>query len=314
MLKMEHFFYVIEVSKTGSINKAAENLYVSQPYLSSVLKELEGELGVTLFKRTHKGVTLTEAGEKFLKYSTEIEAVVTKVKNLKDSKDNLEEKLAISSIYSFTIMDIYHNFSKNPSHKTAHISYEETQNKYIPDKVASGKADVGIIFLDSINEKLYKEDMLKEGLTFVALSSEPLHIIVSLNHPLAESDSVSMKDLEPYSLIIEEYKKSPKGHLKDSSTYIDLFKNINIDSVHFDNNRSLMYYLTKSKVNFSVGMNCLNLSNPFVKAGELKYIPIKDLNIYLTVGVIYKRNLPMTDIKESFIKYLKATWQRDLTF
>ena len=72
MLKMEYFYYMKEVCQTGSINRAAENLYISQPYLSQTLKKIEQQLGVSLLKRSNKGISLTDAGKEFLNISKEI--------------------------------------------------------------------------------------------------------------------------------------------------------------------------------------------------------------------------------------------------
>lgn len=72
MLKMEYFYYMKEVCQTGSINRAAENLYISQPYLSQTLKKIEQQLGVPLLKRSNKGISLTDAGKEFLNISKEI--------------------------------------------------------------------------------------------------------------------------------------------------------------------------------------------------------------------------------------------------
>ena len=64
MLKMEYFYYMKEVCQTESINRAAENLYISQPYLSQTLKKIEQQLGVSLLKRSNKGISLTDAGKR----------------------------------------------------------------------------------------------------------------------------------------------------------------------------------------------------------------------------------------------------------
>lgn len=82
MLKLEHFQYVIEIARTGSISRAAEALYVSQPYLSMSLKELERELGVQLLARNNKGVRLTEAGTRFLDLARQVTDLVGRAKGL----------------------------------------------------------------------------------------------------------------------------------------------------------------------------------------------------------------------------------------
>ena len=64
--------YFITIAETKSLNKAADLLYVSQPSLTSAMKELEKELGITLFFRSGRGVTLTNDGAEFLLYARQI--------------------------------------------------------------------------------------------------------------------------------------------------------------------------------------------------------------------------------------------------
>ena len=64
--------YAVEVEKTGSISKAAENLYINQPRLSKAIRELENIYGITVFKRTSKGVVPTKNGEMFLDFAKKI--------------------------------------------------------------------------------------------------------------------------------------------------------------------------------------------------------------------------------------------------
>lgn len=57
-----HFKYAVEVERTGSITQAADNLYMAQPNLSKAIKELEDTLGITVFKRTSRGMVPTKKG------------------------------------------------------------------------------------------------------------------------------------------------------------------------------------------------------------------------------------------------------------
>ena len=64
-----HMKYAVEVARAGSINKAAEELYMAQPNLSRCIKELEADLGIAIFERSPKGMTLTPEGEGFIRYA-----------------------------------------------------------------------------------------------------------------------------------------------------------------------------------------------------------------------------------------------------
>ena len=68
-MTLQQIRYVAEIARHGTISKAAQELYITQPHLSSVLKELENELGITIFSRARKGVVLTEDGREFLHFA-----------------------------------------------------------------------------------------------------------------------------------------------------------------------------------------------------------------------------------------------------
>ena len=74
--------YAVEVAKFGSLNKASEVLLIAQPNLSRSIKELEGELGIVIFDRTSRGMTLTPEGEEFISYAKGILSQIEQVENI----------------------------------------------------------------------------------------------------------------------------------------------------------------------------------------------------------------------------------------
>lgn len=73
-MTLQQLHYIIGVSESGSFNKAAENLYVSQPSLTSAIKEVEKEFNISIFKRSSKGISLTQDGKEFIQYARQIYA------------------------------------------------------------------------------------------------------------------------------------------------------------------------------------------------------------------------------------------------
>ncbi|MBN2287351.1 MAG: LysR family transcriptional regulator [Tissierellales bacterium] len=306
MLKLEYFYYMVEISRTGTINKAAENLYISQPYLSLALKEIEAELEVTLFKRNNKGVTITDAGKKFLEYSYEIIALVNKAKSLRKNCDLKAQRLSITSMYAFTMLDLFHHFSAKNEYKECKITYEEMPNKFIVEKVFQGATDLGIIYTTSKDIELNQKEWNENGLSFVPLVSEPLFAVLNIHHPLAQFESVRFSQLHAYNMILEKIKQPNKNAPVENNPFPELFKNSNVNSIMFDNNRSLFYYLTKNNDCFTVGQKSLNLTNPFVQSGLLKYIPIDDLKVHMITGYMVNTGFDRFALENDFIDYIET--------
>ena len=88
----------LTVSETGSISKAADKLYISQPALSQQLKKMEKELEVDLFIRSNKGIDLTEEGKIVYKYFSMTEKLLQEMKKEIEDKKNNVKKIKISGV------------------------------------------------------------------------------------------------------------------------------------------------------------------------------------------------------------------------
>lgn len=300
-MKLEHLDYVIQVFQTGSISKAASNLYLSQPYLSSVLKNLEKELKITLFTRNEKGTILTAAGREFMSYATQINELVVKINNLVTlyPADDLDSLISIASIYSFTMMDIFNSFIEINPNTISRINYLEIPNDTIIDAVYTKHATIGFIFYaDCLEEKMLKS-LESKDMSFYCLVEEPVYVVVSKAHELYNSEFVNIKQLVPYPIIIN--KTEFDFHKKQFPEWFAANKKM---PAFLDNYRSIMYYLTISPNCFTVGQKSLNLTNPFVMSGQLKYIPVADSPYIMKTGCVMRNDTIQTGLLSEYLKHV----------
>ena len=111
-MNIAYLKYAIEIAKTGSINKAAENLFIAQPNLSRAIKELEASLGVEIFERTSKGMVLTADGEKLIQYSKNALSQFDEIENM-FTKDKIDtQAFSISVPRASYISHAFVQFSK----------------------------------------------------------------------------------------------------------------------------------------------------------------------------------------------------------
>ncbi len=307
MYKLEYFYYVSEIAKLGSINLAAQSLYISQPYLSLSLKKTEDIVGVKIFNRTNKGVVPTDVGKEFIKYCEEIIAIVDKSNNLKKEYNYEDHKFSITSMPSYTMLDLFHHFRDecDKEYKLAEISYEEVPNTYIAEMLAKGTTDIGIVYTISTKNDTELKNFEKMGLNFVPLIKEPLSAIISSNNPLFQKDEIYLEDLKNLDFLVENIKLTQTQSAVENNPFPEIFKTKVNNSLKFNNNRSMLYYLTKRSDCFCIGQKSLNLTNPFVDSGHLKYIPIMDLNIEFTTGYLTNENIDSSEIEEHFINYIE---------
>lgn len=136
----------LEVGRAGSINRAAQNLFMAQPNLSSTIRELEAEIGITLFKRSSQGVEVTHAGEQFLRQAADIVAQFDALESAYHSRDDsvsLSVTTARSSAISDRIARYLNDFAESGVPFRARIC--EATNMQVIEDVAAGNADIGIL-------------------------------------------------------------------------------------------------------------------------------------------------------------------------
>lgn len=307
MLKLEYFYYVLEIFKVGSINGAAQNLYISQPYLSLSLKKTEEILGIKIFHRTNKGVIPTMAGKEFIKYCNEIIESINKANNLRKKFSEENQDFSVTTMPSFTMLDLIHDFKdicKN-EYKSCNVTYNEVPNTFIAEKVMKGSTDIGLIYTTSTEHDIYMEKLKTMSLNFVPLVKEPLCAVVSKHNKLYSKDHIELNDLNEFDFLVEIidlYKNSPPV---ENNPFPEIFKSKGGPSLKFNNNRSMLHYLLKREDCYCIGQKSLNLTNPSVLSGELKYLPIQNLNVHLNLGYITNENLQSNDIQEYFIDFIE---------
>ncbi len=201
-MNLQQLQYVVEVEKYNSITKAAKNLFMGQPNLSKALKELETELGITLFKRTTKGVVSTEDGKQFLKYATNILAQITEIENYYKLSATSKIKLTLSAPRATYISNAFSTFLNELVNNTISpensldIHYKETSSTIAIDDVATGESSIGIIRYPKIYEQYFISMLKKNNLDYELLSQFDMDILVHKDHPLAKFDVIPFNKLD----------------------------------------------------------------------------------------------------------------------
>lgn len=192
-----HMKYAVEVAKLGSLNKAAETLLIAQPNISRSIKELEADLGITIFTRSAKGMVLTPDGEEFINYAKSILKQIDDIENLYKQTSPKKQKFSISVPRACYISAALAEFSKGIS-GTAEILYKETNSKRTIDNVLSGDYKLGIIRYAKNYDEYFKSMLEEKGLSYEIIADFSYVLIMSRENPLAERENVTFDDLSPY--------------------------------------------------------------------------------------------------------------------
>lgn len=200
-MTLQQLKYVTTIANIGSISEAAKRLFVSQPSLTKAIKELEKEMGITIFDRTNKGITVSKEGERFLGYARQVLEQAALLEEQYKSQSGGKKQFSVSTQhYSFAV-NAFVELLKGAGIDQYDVSLRETQTYEIIDDVAHMKSEIGLLYYNDFNRPVLEKLIHTNELTFTELFTAHPHIFIGKNHPLANEDVVSMDELEEYPYI-----------------------------------------------------------------------------------------------------------------
>ena len=221
--------YIITISETGSLNKAAEALYNSQPSLTNAVKELEKELGIIIFNRSGRGVTLTNDGTEFLMYARQIYGQYESVVEKYSEGGSYKKKFGVSTQhYSFAVkafVDMVQKFDVSEYE----FAIRETKTADVISDVSAMKSEVGVLYLSDFNRKALLKLLHSANLEFHHLIDCQAYVYLWKNHPLANEKSISYSQLAKYPcLSFEQGGNNSFYFAEEFLSMLDFPKNIQV--------------------------------------------------------------------------------------
>ncbi len=203
-MNIMHMKYAVEIAKAGSINKASDILLIAQPNLSRSVKELEADLGITIFDRSSKGMFLTPEGEEFIGYAKKILEQIDEVEAMYKTGLPEKQKFSISVPRSSYISDAFANFSILLSDKPAEIVYNETNSLNTINNILQSDYNLGIIRYSKSYDKYFKKFLDEKSLSYELISEFTPLLIVSADSELAKKPELKLSDLNSFIEIVHD--------------------------------------------------------------------------------------------------------------
>lgn len=190
-----HMKYAYEVAKAGSLSKASEALLVAVPNISRSIKELETGLGITIFDRTAKGMTLTLEGEEFMNYAKSILSQIDEVEKIYRDNTEKKKKFSISVPRANYISEAFVNFSNTLGKEPVEVFYKETNSQRTIHNLTERDYKLGIIRYAENYDKYFKEMMKEKDLVSEMVTKFSYSLLMSADNPLAKKDNITFNDL-----------------------------------------------------------------------------------------------------------------------
>lgn len=190
-----HMKYAVEVAKTGSINKAADALFIAQPNLSRSIRELESDLGITIFDRSIKGMTLTSEGEEFIRYAAKVLQQIDNIEKMYKEPAPARQRFSISVPRASYIADAFAQFSRQITEDPAEIYYMETNSSRAIRNILQEEFHLGIIRYAAVYDKYFKAVLDEKGLYGELVAEFQYVLIMSRECRIAQKEDIQLADL-----------------------------------------------------------------------------------------------------------------------
>ena len=300
-ISVKQMKYAVEIAHCESINRAAQNLYVSQSSLSKAMKELENVLGYAVFQRGPAGTTVTEEGREFLQtaekivYQLELLERQTRLREEQRASIKISIPRATYITYAFTKF-----FQQIQNMDEIQINFSETNSKEAMENILYRGFHFGIIRYPDILEKNTIQMLHQKKLLFRRIWTFDYMLLVSRKSELAPRTEIHPSDLKGYTELL---------HGDDSDTYLpERTEAANREQ------REKRIYLYERGSQFDFLSNVLTtymwvspLPEAVLKQHDLVQLPCPDNRYQYHDILIYHEDYPFTGYGENFYHILLQT-------
>ncbi|OKP91613.1 LysR family transcriptional regulator [Paenibacillus helianthi] len=302
-MTLQQLRYAIEIANSGSMNEAAKRLFVSQPSLSNAIKELENELGITIFERNNRGISISAEGVEFLGYARQIIEQTEFMENRYTGKKRSPIYFSLSTQHYPFVVDAFVKLMKESKVPEYNFSLRETQTYEIIEDVRTLRSDLGILYINESNYKVMNKLFSDGNLKFTPLFNTNPHVYVRAGHILAGKEMIKLADILPYPYITFEQGENNSLHFSEEMlSFTQIEKNIQVTD------RATLTHLLLGSDSYTVGTGIMDAER---NGDGLVTIPFDSPEVF-TVGWIAHKDRKPGEMMSAYIDILNDQVSRNV--
>lgn len=300
-MTLQQIYYALTIAEIGSMNKAAEKLYITQPALTDAIQELESEIKISVFKRTNKGMDVTTDGEEFLQNARQVyEQYQILTDRYKNGKQKIKFGVSMQH-YSFAV-EAFINTVKKLGTVNYDFAVRETKTYDVIEDVGCTKSEIGVLFMNGYNRKIIGKMLDRHGLEFHRIAKCSAYVFLWKNHPLAKKKSITFSELEKYPCL--SFEQNPNGSLFLAE---EILSEKQYDRTIKANDRATMLELMKGTLGYTL---CSGVTSSEYGNKEYVVVPFEadktSPNAIMEIGYIIKRYGTLSAAGKAYIDELTA--------
>lgn len=295
-MTLQQLKYVIAISKSGSMHTAADELFITQPNLSKAIKDLELEMGITIFNRTNKGVLLTDDGTKFLSYARQVVEQANLLEDIYKNKESIKRIFAISSQHYGFVVNAFVKLVETLGKDTYEFSLRECKTYDVINDVKDGRSELGVIYFSRFNSEIMKKVISSNGLSYEFLFEAKPHVLLSKNHPLANKERLTLDDLDAYPRLSYDQGLNNSFYYSEEPHALE-----SVSKAIVVSDRATLF-------NILIGLNGYTISSGMISSSldgnNIISIPLETDEV-MDLVYIYDSDKPMKEITKQYLAILR---------
>lgn len=288
--------YVIAVANADSMSEAARCLFIAQPSLSASIKELEAELGMVLFHRTNRGISLTPEGEEFIGYARQVVEQYELMESKYVNQTTIKKKFSVSMQHYTFAVNAFIELVKQFGMDEYEFAVRESRTYDVITDVSSFKSEIGILYVNDFNRKVLEKMFKERELEFHDIFNCHIYVYLAKNHPLAKKKMITLQELQDYPCLSFEQGNNNSFHFAEEvlSTY-------EYKQLIKANDRATM-------LNLMVGLNGYTLCSGIIceDLNGNDYCAVKlDSQDVMTIGYIVRKGVTISPLGQKYLEEIK---------
>lgn len=296
-MTLQQLRYAIVIAECGSITSAAQKLHVAQPSLSKAISELEREMGIAIFYRTNRGVSLTTDGTTFISHARQVVEQSDLLEQHYKQSNAVRRVFSISSQhYAFAVNAFVAMVREYGEHRYD-FTLRESRTFDIIEDVRTSRSELGVLFLSAFNREALLRIIHNADLSFTPLFKAAPHVFVSRRNPLASRSIIALDDLKPFPrLTYEQGFNNAFYYAEELHSTEESLKNIVVTD------RATLFNLLIGLDGYTISSGIMSTD---LNGDQIVSIPLKS-DESMEIGYIAPAGCPLSPLGARYVEHLRT--------
>ena len=295
-MTLQQLKYAVCTAECKSMNKAASKLFISQPSLSGTIRDLEEEIGMKIFSRSNRGITITPEGEDFLGYARQILQQYQLMEEKFIEKKKPKQKFSVSMHHYTFAVQAFIEMATDFGMDDFEFAVHETKTHEVIENVRNQKSEIGILYLNDFNRQVMEKIFQENAVEFTELFACGIYVFLSKGNPLAKKELIEFEDLKDYPCLSFEQGDENSFYFAE-----EVFSTYDYKQIIKTDDRATI-------LNLMIGLNGYTLCSGIIcndlNGNEYAAVPLHT-DEKMHIGYIKKKGMPLSRLGERYISELK---------